>query len=210
MKQVERTYTARELEVEQRNKEIDIWNKKMELGQTNSQRPEKLEIGDKYTKTFTLPSKTIFWSKQAALTESGLIEARGYLYPELILLQSFGFELNKQPYALIETIRMMIRLVTPFLILVIVSLLTKPNDDLLTRQFFLKMRTRVRGLGPDVDKEDVNESILNPERTKDILIFPDTQLELYKWNKLDFLGFLISVFIVFVVIGTLIAFVKIL
>lgn len=200
---VVRSYTARELEVEERNKEIANWTLQNENGFVEVECPEKLEIGDKYSKSFSLPSRTIFWSKQAALNNDGIMEARGYVFPELALLHSIGLKLNKQPYALVETIRMMIRLITPFFILIIVSLLTKPNEDLSTKRFFLKMRTRVRGLGHDIDDEDVIKAFENERVTEDVLLFKNSDLEIYKWNRQDTLGFLFSVAIVFAVIGTL-------
>jgi SSS family solute:Na+ symporter len=204
-----RNYTARELEVEERNKEIEEWNQKNELGLVNTEKPQELKVGEKYTKTFYLPSKSIFWSKQAGINEDGILEARGYMYPELILLQSIGFDLSKLPYSLVETIRMMIRLITPFIILIFVSLITRPNNDLSTTHFFLKMRTRVRGFGPEQDMADVKNAIDNPEKTKEVLLFPNSQLEVYKWNKQDTYGFFISVGIVLLVIGTLYGVIKI-
>ncbi|MGD8779879.1 MAG: sodium:solute symporter family protein [Ignavibacteria bacterium] len=208
-KQVERTYTARAIDVEQRDKEIEDWIQLNEKGMAVGERPQKIQQGQKFIKTFALPSKAIFWSQQPKVNQQRIVEAHGYFYPELILLQSMGAELQKKPYALNETIRMFIRLVFPFFILVVVSLLTKQNNDKSTEQFFLKMRTRVRGLGPDVDKQDVEESFVNPQKTKDVLLFPDTNLEVYKWNKQDSVGFLISTFIVFLVIGVMFLVVKI-
>jgi SSS family solute:Na+ symporter len=111
--------------------------------------------------------------------------------------------LNHKPYALNETLRMLIRLVFPFIMLIIVSLLTKPQTDEKTLRFFLKMRTRVRGLGPEVDKEDLKEAYANPEKTKAMLAFPNTSLEIYKWNRQDVIGFLISIGVVIIVLGTL-------
>ncbi len=207
-KQVKRTYTARVLDVNQRNKEIETWEKLNKNGKATGEMPEKIHIGEKFTKTYTLPSKPIFWSQPPELNANGKLEARGYFYPELILLQSMGFELNKNPYALNETVRMLIRLIFPFVILIIVSLLTERNDDKITNDFFIKMRTKVRGLGPDVDKKDIEDSFADPEKTKRILLFPDTNLEIYKWDKQDLGGFLISIVIVFIVIGTLFAVVK--
>lgn len=206
---VMRTYTAREVDVEQRVKEIEVWEELNAKGESVGERPEEIKLGEKFTKAFVLPSKTIFWSKQPALNENGAPEARGYFYPELLLLNSLGFNLHKMPYALNETIRMMVRLISPFLILILVSLLTKPNEDDSIKQFFLKMRTKVRGLGAEVDKQDLEDSLANPEKTKDVLLFPETNLEIYKWNKQDIYGFLISILIVFVVIGTLFAAVKV-
>ena len=157
-----------------------------------------------------LPSKIIFWSQQPVLNESGPLEARGYFFPELLFLQWLGFELHHNPFALNETIRMLIRLVVPFLILILVSMSTKPNQDKITEQFFLKMRTRVRGLGPGADKQDVLTAYDNPEQTKTMLLFPHTNWEIYRWNKQDTIGFIISIIIVFLVVATLFFVVKVL
>ena len=172
-------------------------------------KPEPLIAGQTFTKKYNLPSKTIFWSKQAGINEEGTMEARGYMFPELFLIHGLGFDLTGNPYALNESIRMLIRLLFPFIILILVSLLTPGNRDEITERFFLKMRTRVRGMGPLVDRQDLEESFRNPERTRNVLLFPSTSLEVYKWNKQDISGFFIAVFVVFVVIATLFLFVNI-
>ncbi len=205
---IERLYTARDMDVKTRELEIQKWVKDTANGIDLGQCPEPLVVGQKFTKTFVLPQKTIFWSKEPALNKNGELEARGYLFPELMFLQFAGVDLQYKPYAFNETLRMLIRLVFPFLLLIIVSLLTPAQSDVKVQEFFLKMRTRVRGLGHDIDKEDVVEAIRNPQQTTDVLLFPNTSLEMYKWNKQDIVGFLISVGIVFVVLGTLFAAVK--
>ncbi|MDP3581100.1 MAG: hypothetical protein Q8S39_04135, partial [Ignavibacteria bacterium] len=206
---VKRTYVARAIDVEQRNIEIQKWQETYPTGSSISECPQKLIQGEKFSKTFVLPSKTIFWSQQPALNDEGKLEAHGYFFPELLLLHSLGFNLQKNPYALNETIRMLIRLIFPFVMLILVSLLTKPNYDEETEKFFLKMRTRVKGMGPEADAKDVQDSYDNPEKTKSFLLFPNTNWEIYKWNKQDTVGFLVSIVIVFIVIGTLFAVVKI-
>jgi len=198
-----RTYIAREADITERENEITKWKHLAEVGQATGECPDKLVIGDKFEMTFVLPSKTILWSKAPIIKENGSMEARGYLYPELILLQKLGANMHLKPYALNETIRMMTRLIFPFLILIFVSLLTKPNNDEATSRFFLKMRTRVRGLGPDTDKADLEAAFNNPEKTKEMLLFPNTSLEVYKWNRQDLTGFMISIGVVIIVLGTL-------
>jgi hypothetical protein len=54
-----------------------------------------------------------------------------------------------------------------------------------------------------VDQQDLEESLKNPEKTREQLLFPSTSLELFKWNKQDITGFLIAVFVVLLVISTL-------
>lgn len=198
-----RSYIARDSDVGERTKQIALWNSLNETGSAVGEKPTELKIGDEFTKTYDLPSKAIFWSKQPAKNDEGQLEARGYLFPELYLLYKMGIKLNLKPYALNETLRMLIRLTFPFILMIIVSLLTKPQTDEKTYRFFLKMRTRVRGLGAKIDEEDLEEAYANPEKTKAMLLFPDTSLEIYKWNKQDIMGFLIAVGVVFVVLGTL-------
>ena len=198
-----RNYTARDIDVEERTLEIQAWMELGEAEQLSVPKPEPLIAGESFTKTFNLPSKTIFWSKQSRVNAEGVMQARGYIYPELLLLNSLGMDLSQKHYALNESIRTLIRLLFPFLVLVLVSLLTRANRDEITERFFLKMRTRVRGKGPEVDEQDLEVSYNNPEDTRKTLLFPSTSLELYKWNRQDITGFLIAVFVVFVVIGTL-------
>jgi len=200
---VVRTYIAREADLTERNNEIAKWNILSEKGEATGVCPAPLSLGEKFDKTYILPSKAIFWSQQPALNHNGEMEARGYLFPELILLQSLGMKLQHQPYALNETIRMLNRLVFPFLILIFVSLFTKPDKNKITERFFLKMRTRVRGFGAEADKEDLEKAYNNPEETKKVLLFPNTSLEIYKWNKQDFVGFFIAIGVVAIVLGTL-------
>lgn len=200
---IERSYTARDTDVEDRAYEITQWQLMNEAGIGVGEAPKELKVGDEFTKSFELPSKAIFWSKQPAKNDEGKLEARGYIFPELVLLYKMGMPLNHKPYALNETIRMLIRLVFPFIVLIIVSLLTNPQTDEKTLRFFLKMRTRVRGLGAETDGEDLKEAYANPAKTEELLLFPNTSLEIYKWNKQDTVGFLISIGVVFVVLGTL-------
>jgi len=200
---VKRTYVAREADITDRNNEIALWKSLSEKGEATGECPTALALGEKFDKTYILPSKAIFWSQQPALNASGKMEANGYLFPELILLQSLGVKLQYQPYALNETIRMLTRLIFPFLILIIVSLMTKADTSLKTERFFLKMRTRVRGLGPDEDKKDLERAYNNPEETRKVLLFPNTSLEVYRWNKQDFVGFFVAIGVVAVVLGTL-------
>jgi SSS family solute:Na+ symporter len=200
---VTRTYIARDIDVDERNLEIQNWINLNEEGKAITPKPEQLIAGQSFTKTYNLPSKSIFWSKQARINEDGMLEARGYMFPELLLLHKLGFDLTRNAYALNESMRMLIRLLFPFILLIVVALLTKENMDEITTRFFMKMRTRVKGEGPEVDSADLEETFKDPEKSKDMLLFPSTSLELYKWNRQDVAGFLISIGVVFAVIFTL-------
>ncbi|MDA3881453.1 MAG: sodium:solute symporter family protein [Prolixibacteraceae bacterium] len=198
-----KTYIACEADVEENRKTIEELKSIDVNDDRMAENIKPLQLGDKFDVTFVLPSKAILWSKQPKKNANGQLEARGYLFPELFLLQSMGANLHLKPYALNETIRLMIRLISPFIILILVSLFTRPQTDEKTRRFFLKMRTRVKGNGLEADARDVQEAYDNPRKTEELLLFPNTSLEVYKWNKQDITGFLISVGVVLIVLATL-------
>ena len=54
------------------------------------------------------------------------------------------------------------------------------------------MRTRVI---PDAqaDAQEIELSLQNPNRFDDLLVFPKTQFEIYKWTRVEWLGFALSV-----------------
>jgi solute:Na+ symporter, SSS family len=200
---VARTYVASERDVEQRRKEIARWQAMDPVHAATGTCPPVLHTGEGFTKEYQLPSKAIFWSKQPVLGRDGIPEARGYLHPELVAAQSLGFHLERQPYAVSQTVAMLVPLVFSFLVLILVALVTPPDQDVIADRFFLKMRTKVRGLGPAVDAEDVMNAVRNPEETKRLLLFPNTRWEFYRWNRQDSLGFLFAIGVVFLVLGLL-------
>ncbi|MCB9509174.1 MAG: sodium:solute symporter family protein [Deferribacteres bacterium] len=194
-----RMYTAHEMDVRTRDQGIARWDARELQGLNESPRPEKLEVGQTFEKTFVLPSKSIFWSKDLKKDGDQLVGS-GYLYFELIFLEKMGFHLTANPYALNETIRIMIRLFFPFIVLIIVSLLTRPDESKDLERFFVKMRTRTLG-DREQDAAQLQKAYENPESTKSMLLFPNTSLEIYRWNKQDFLGFMVAVGVMFVVLA---------
>lgn len=206
---VVRTYVASERDVEQRDKEIARWQAIVATGTAEGARPAPLRAGEQFTKEYQLPSKAIFWSKQPVLGADGRMEGRGYLYPQLLVAQWMGFRFEAQPYAVSQTVVMLVPLAFSFLILVFVAVFTPADRDEVTGKFFLKMRTKVRGKGAAEDAEDLRKAFADPEGTKALLLFPKTDWEFYRWTKQDFWGFLFAIGVVFVVLGMLYAVVTI-
>ena len=202
---VTRTYRASERDVEQRALEIAAWKARDSLHAVQGALPPALPAGEEFTKEYQLPSKVLFWSKQPVLNGTGQREARGYLYPELIVAEWLGVPLERQPYAVSQSLVMLVPLAFSFLVAFGVALVTSPERTDAADRFFLKMRTRVRGLGPAADAEDVRNAFRNPEETRKLLMFPRTQWEFYRWNRQDALGFLFAIGVVVVVLGVLFA-----
>ena len=56
---------------------------------------------------------------------------------------------------------------------------------------------------PEADRADLEESYADPDRFRENLLFPDTDVEFFKWKAVDAVGFLLAVLGVFAVIGVL-------
>lgn len=183
-----KTYEAKQMDVDHRLAEIETWKSCGMIGE----RPLPLEIGEEFESEYTLPKKSIFWSKGIKPSGTGQLEGSGYIYLELLLLDSLGIDLSKNPYALNETIRMGVRLVFPFVLLIIGSLLFQSSGSGELSRFFVKMRLPVHSGGPDKDRKMLEEAMTNPSSTQDVLVFPDSDWEIYKWTRRDWIGFGLS------------------
>jgi len=198
---ITRTYTVWEMDVVQRREEIREWEKQAAREQSRLPRPTDLQTGDHFEKVFAVPRRFIFWTK-GATEKDGRLEGRGMLSLELVLLDKFGCALSQNPHALNETIRILIRTFTPFLLFIIVALATKPDDQNRLDRFYVKMKTPVN-LDRDEDRKELELSYANPQRFDGKKLFRHSNWEFDKWDKVDIVGFLISVSGVFAVIGLL-------
>jgi hypothetical protein len=112
------------------------------------------------------------------------------------------FDLSANPQALNETMRYAYKILLPFLMLIVVSLLTAPDESESIRRFFLRMRTKVRRDRAE-DERAVLAAYANPESTRAHLLLPGSQLEFFKWNREDVTGFSFSLLVAFAILGLL-------
>lgn len=197
---VTHTYSAREMDVAARQAEIEKWQEMSAKGLTDKSRPKALQVGETFQKTFYIEKKFIFWTKGAATRPDGPLQGKGLLNMELVLLDKMGFDLSENPHALNETLRILIRTTIPFLILMGVAIFARPDDKERLDRFFVKMKTIVI-TDHEADKRELELSYANPDRFNHKKIFPNSSWEFDKWDKTDISGFIISVFVVFLVIG---------
>ena len=198
-KPIMRTYAVREMDIVARQAEIAEWEEIAAKGQAHQPRPILLQLGDTFEKTIYPGKKFIFWTKGAILGPDGRYQGRGLLSLELVLLQKMGFDLAKNPNALNETLRILVRMSIPFCILITVALLTRPDDHRRIDLFFVKMKTKVR-TDPQADAQEIALSYAHPDRFDHRKLFPNSSWELDKWDRTDVVGFLISVGAVFSII----------
>jgi len=185
--EVTREYTATQMDVEERAADIRKWDESKA-----GERPAELKVGDTYSRAYTQASRSIFWTKGIKVNGEGRKHGSGMLSLELVLLDKMGCGLGKNPYALNETIRILIRTIVPFLILVGLSLLTRRDDKTMLDRFFVRMKTPVES-DPDEDARQLELSYADPHRFADRNLFgPGSDWEFNKWNRTDTVGFVIS------------------
>jgi hypothetical protein len=77
----------------------------------------------------------------------------------------------------------------PFVVLILVSLLTKPTDPARVALFYGKMKTPV-GDTPELEEAAMEETRRNPTRFDHTKLIPSSNWEFCKWDKVDTVGFL--------------------
>ncbi|MCX6309297.1 MAG: sodium:solute symporter family protein, partial [Bacteroidia bacterium] len=199
---VTRTYTAREMDVQQRNRAIVSWDKLNAVGKSEGERPLFLKSGEKFEKKVLLPKKSIFWSEGIDYS-TGKAAGKGYLKVELIALDRMGWDLSKNSYSLNETCTFLFRIILPFLILMLVAYSSKPQEKSLLDQFYGKMLTPVVGTHEE-DEQAMALTRANPTRLNHLKIFPKSNWEFRKWNREDWIGVVVSCIAVASVVALLV------
>lgn len=78
----------------------------------------------------------------------------------------------------------------PFVVLILVSLLTKPTDPKLVAEFYGKMKTPV-GDTPELEAAGIAETLRNPTRFDHTKLLPSSNWEFCKWDRVDAIGFIV-------------------
>ena len=187
---VERVYTARPVDVQERSLIISDWERLYALGKSVGPRPETLSEGDEFIKTYKLPQKSVFWTQGISVQDDNTLKGEGMLSVELIFYDRLGFDLSNNSYALNETLRILTRTIVPFLFIVLISMFFKHpvSEAAGLDRFYVKMKTKVRD-NREEDEEELEKSYKNPDRFNHRLMFPGTQWEILKWNREDAMGF---------------------
>ena len=186
--------------------------------------PQPLAIGDPFTDTFTTGGKSIFWNKGVTATgasesvesarstsedgkttvvtqrKEGQFHGKGRFVLDNVLYQALGMDLRKADKAMLETLRIPPRLITPLLVMVLLSFVTpRGTKDALDR-YYVKMKTPVHP-DPEEDKRELERSFESPTRFDYKKVWPTTDIEIQKPAFADVAGFVISVIICFVFLG---------
>ena len=119
---------------------------------------------------------------------------------DFLLYQFLGLPLEEYADSTLTTLQLPPKIITPFLLMVLASLVTPRNSPAALDRYYAKMKTPVQ---PDheADAAEVEKSYQDPHRFDHRRLLPGTGLEFQKPTIMDVLGFVVSLAACFGIIG---------
>ena len=199
-KEFTRQYEARAMDIQKRDREIETWSNLPAETRATIPMPERLVEGQVIEITAKPAPKSIFWTKGIKKNEQGQFVGQGFFNLETACLTALGFDLSGLASPMIETLRLPFRIFLPILLMVLISLFTRPVEKRSLDRFYSKMQTPVQP-DPEKDRQELEKSYADPGRFEDQKIFPGTNFEFTRWTKVDIIGFSLGIAGTILVIG---------
>jgi len=130
----------------------------------------------------------------------GELVGKGPFRPGVWLMAQCGIDFTGWRKAGILTAAALFDVIVPFVLLITVSLLTRPNSERTLREFYARVHTPVVA-DPELDARLVQEKVENPHLVEQNKIFPGTNWEFWRPTRFDILGLLACLGIVAAVIS---------
>jgi SSS family solute:Na+ symporter len=127
------------------------------------------------------------------------LEGKGIFRLQLYFISLMGFDLTHLTKAKLATLSNIFDIILPFIILFLVSLLTRRNSEKVLREFYASIHTPAVA-DQEEDARLVQQAIDNPEIVEKNKLFPGTDWEFWKPTKQDIWGFVLCwVFVAFII-----------
>ena len=145
--------------------------------------------------------KAIYWTGGVNPTNEGTSRGKGdFRFDMLIYDKLLGIDLTQVRNATLATLDLPFKILAPFLVMIFASLFTTPNDKKALDRLYVKMKTPVKP-DPEEDEAELQKSYADPARFDHKKLFPNTQLEVQRPTRYDFVGFLVCFALCFAIIG---------
>ncbi|UCE08721.1 MAG: sodium:solute symporter family protein [bacterium] len=148
-------------------------------------------VGQPIKKQHTIEPVGIFFDKVARIDPADPLSPKvglGRFHAEIWVLSWFGIEFSNFSKPQLVATRFFFDALFPFLLLFLLSFITKPVSKSLLDRFFAKMHTPIQKT-PEEENRVLEESYANPEKFEARKLFPGSQWEIMKPGKMDYLGF---------------------
>ena len=128
------------------------------------------------------------------------LKGSGRLRLDMLIIDKLGLNLVSMDKAAIKTLDLPFATVVPFIVMILASLVTKPNSKEALDRLYVKMKTPVDP-DPAGDRAAMEKSYAQPDRFDERKLFPGSSLEFQRPTAQDFWGFAVCFAICFGIIG---------
>ena len=150
-------------------------------------------VGQEFTRTRRIEPVSVFFEEGVVRVDPKDPDSprtgKGLFRTEVYLLKLAGFDVAGFTPAQLLTTRYLVDAMLPISILIIVSLLSRPTDPQRVARFYVRMKTPVAKTLEE-DALEVERSYANPGRYDHVKLFPRSNWEFTKWDKMDAFGFI--------------------
>ena len=147
--------------------------------------------------------QSIYWTggvKENEEEGGDKIGQGSFRFDMVIYEKLLGLDLTQYRKAALKTLEFPFKIIAPFLVMIIASLLTQPNSKKALDRLYVKMKTPVDP-DPEGDAREIDVSYARPDRFNDRKLFPGSNWEFERPTKMDFWGFVGCFVICFAIIG---------
>ena len=147
--------------------------------------------------------QSIYWTggvKENEEEGGDKIGQGSFRFDMVIYDKLLGLNLTQYRKAALKTLGVAFKIIAPFLVMIIASLLTQPNSKKALDRLYVKMKTPV-DQDPEGDAREIDVSYARPDRFNDRKLFPGSNWEFERPTKMDFWGFVGCFVICFAIIG---------
>lgn len=188
--------------------------------------PRLLELGKPLEQEFVTGGKAIFWTggvepigpKKLKLIdgEDGdyqeenvtvvrqqydcPLRGKGRFQVDFLIYDALGVPLSKMPNPALETLRLPTRVFLPFVVMILLSLITPRVKKEPLDRFYVKMKTPVNPQ-PELDKLEIEASYADPTRFDHRRLTSRFGLEFQRPTTIDVVGFVVCFAVCFALIG---------
>lgn len=122
--------------------------------------------------------------------EGTRFRGQGALRVDFLLYDWLGVDLSTKSNAALNTLELPPKIVTPFMVMILLSLVTGRTRREVLDRYYAKMKTPVDA-DPQVDHQNLQAAYANMEALESKKLFPGSDLEFQKPTRADVVGFIV-------------------
>ena len=128
------------------------------------------------------------------------LRGKGSFHLDFLLYDALGVPLAGMSNPALETLRLPTRMILPFVVMILLSLITRRVDRETLDRYYVKMKTPVDP-DPAVDQAELEASYRDPSRFDDRRLSSFFGLEIQRPRLIDLVGFGVGFLVCFAIIG---------